>query len=237
MTTRPHSPRAPLAAARALLLIIAAAAASLALAGAFSARAIAQPRQSSAKPAPAAALPQDSHEGVTISAEPFPSADPARKKFGNVSPQKAGILAVNVTIQNDRDQAVQLDLDSIVLEVQTRDTGKQQLEPMDIVQVAEYVAYPGGLKAPSERRFPIGLGGSSPDKKVQKIVDELKPFTLEGDIAPPHGKLSGCLYFNLAHEMQLTNSADLYIPDVVQLPSKKPLLFFDIALGSAAELP
>ncbi|HTV59318.1 MAG TPA: hypothetical protein VMJ93_10635 [Verrucomicrobiae bacterium] len=188
-------------------------------------------------PAPASALPHDSHDNVTISAEAFPDADAAKRKFEKANPQKAGILAVNVIFQNDGDQAVQVDLETIQLEVQQGDGPKQQLDPMGIVQVAENIAYPGGLKEPSVSRFPLGIGGSSPDKKVQKVVDELKPHTLDGDIVPPHGRLEGCIYFNLVHEMQLAATADLYIPDVVTLPAKRPLLFFDIPLGAGTVLP
>lgn len=183
------------------------------------------------------ALPHDSHNNLTISAEPFADAGSAKRKFDKANPQKAGILAINVVFQNDGDQAVQVDLETIQLEVQQGDGPKQELDPMDIVQVAENIAYPGGLKEPSVRRFPLGIGGSSPDKKVQKIVDQLKPFTLDGDIVPPHGRLEGCLYFNLAHEMQLAATADLYIPDIVTLPAKRPLLFFDIPLGAETVLP
>ena len=184
---------------------------------------------------PAASLPHDTHDNMTISAEAFPDAEGAKRKFDKASPQRAGILAVNIIFQNNGNQPVQVDLDSIQLEVQSGDGSKQELDPMDIVQVAENIAYPGGMKEPSVRRFPIGIGGSSPDKKVQKVVDELKPFTLDGDIIPPRGRLEGCLYFNLTHEMHLAASADLYIPDIVTLPEKKALLFFDIPLGPGAQ--
>jgi hypothetical protein len=204
-----------------------------------SARAIGQPQSNSENSSTTspAALPQDSHENLTITAEPYPDAESAKRKFGNANPQKAGILAIKVTFQNDRDQPVQVDLESIELDVQNRSGEKQALEPMDIVQVAETIAYPGGLKQPSVRRFPIGIGGTSPDKKVQKVVDDLKPFTLEGDIVAPHGKLQGCVYFNLTHEMHLVSTADLYIPNIVTLPAKQPLLFYDIPLGSGATAP
>lgn len=203
----------------------------------FHAAAQSQSSGQSSSPASASALPQDSHDNMTITAEPFADAGSATRKFGKASPQKAGILAVNVTFHNNNARAVQIDLESIELDVQDSSGQKQALEPMDIVQVAENIAYPGGLKEPSTRRFPLGIGGSSPDKKVQKYVDDLKPFTLDGDIVAPHEKLQGCLYFNLAHQMRLAASADLYIPSIVTLPDKKPLLFFDIPLGSGASVP
>jgi hypothetical protein len=203
----------------------------------FHAAAQSQSSEKSPSASSASALPQDSHDNMTITAEPFAEAEKAKQKFGNASPQKAGILAVNVTFHNNNARAVQIDLDSIELDVQDSNGQKQALEPMDIVQVAENIAYPGGLKEPSTRRFPLGIGGSSPDKKVQKIVDELKPFTLDGDIVASHEKLQGCVYFNLAHQMHLAATADLYIPDIVTLPDKKPLLFFDIPLGSGASVP
>lgn len=198
------------------------------------------PAQSDAKPASpatAAGPPHDTHDNMTISAEPFADADAAKRKFGKSNPQKAGILAVNVVFRNTSPQPVQVNLDTIELEVQDSGGQRQSLEPMDIVQVAEIIAYPGGLKEPAVHRFPLGIGGSSPDKKVQKIVDELTPFTLRGDIVAPDGKLAGCLYFNLAHQMRLASTADLYIPDIVTLPEKKPLLFFDIPFGSGTVEP
>jgi len=182
-------------------------------------------------------VPHDTHDNMTISAEPFADAEAAKQKFGKSNPQKAGILAVNVVFHNTANHPVQVNLDTIELEVQDEGAQRQSLEPMDIVQVAETIAYPGGMKEPSVRRFPLGIGGSSPDKKVQKVVDELKPFTLNGDIIAPNGKLEGCLYFNLAHEMRLAATADLYIPDIASLPDKKPLLFFDIPFGSGTAEP
>ncbi|HUO33440.1 MAG TPA: hypothetical protein VMU43_00470 [Candidatus Acidoferrum sp.] len=187
--------------------------------------------------ASAATLPHDSHDDMSISAEPFADAEAAKQKFGKANPQKAGILAVNVVFHNTASHPVKVNLDSIELEVQDSTGQRQSLDPMDLVQVAETIAYPGGMKEPSVRRFPLGIIGSSSDKKVQKVVDDLKPFTLNGDVIGPGSKLEGCLYFNLAHEMNLAQTADLYIPDLVTLPDKKPLLFFDIPFGSGAVEP
>ena len=67
------------------------------------------------------------------------------------------------------------------------------------------------------------------------MADTLRPLALDADIVPPMGMIQGFLFFDLSHEMSLADNASLYVPDVKLVPSNKPLIFFEVALGAKQE--
>src|ERR1700687_1584529 len=69
------------------------------------------PAQDSGKtPAPMRASIVDSHEGITIGVEPWTQASRYKEKFPKKSPLAAGIVAIHISIRNDNDQGVKVDL-------------------------------------------------------------------------------------------------------------------------------
>src|SRR4030081_402412 len=50
----------------------------------------------------------ESHEGMTVSASPWTSADLYKEKFAKNSPFKAGIVAIQLSFRNDSNQAVKV---------------------------------------------------------------------------------------------------------------------------------
>lgn len=195
---------------------------------------------SNAGAAPAAspntrALPQDRHEGLTISVDPYTDSDRAKDKFGKAAnPVPVGILPVEVFIANELPHPLKVDMESVELEVYTGD-GKQDLDWLPPVQVATLIVHPGGNPAsPSTRRLPIGIPMPSKDKKVDKIATELRPFALDSDVVPPLGKIHGFLFFNMSHNFEAASKSTLYVPDVAILPEKKPLMFFEVPLAPGA---
>jgi len=179
---------------------------------------------------PAASLPQDRHEGLTISADPYSDTNRAKEKFGKANPVPIGILPVEVFLSNETPQPIRVNMDTIQLTVHF-DSGRQEgVDWLPVSEVAKAIAHPHGPAAPKQPRFPIGVqtGG---DKKVDQLVDILHPFALDAGIIPPLGTLHGFLFFDLNHDMSLAERSSLYVPDVTSVPANKPLMFFEVALG------
>lgn len=189
------------------------------------------PQQSGQAPASLIATPrQDRHEGLSISVDPYSEQARAKEKFGKANPLTVGILPVEVSMHNDTDRPIKVDLSTIQLEVHFSDDRHQEIDWLPPQQVANQVAHPKGPAAPTARRFPIGVP-SGADSKADKLADILKPLSLDADIVPPKGTIHGFLFFDLNHDMSLAETASLYVPDVTTVPATKPLMFFEVPLG------
>jgi hypothetical protein len=176
-------------------------------------------------------LPQDKHDGLTLSADAYSNAARAKAKFPKANPVPVGILPVEVFLHNDTDQPLQLDLSTIQLEVTLPNGQKQGLDWLTLSQVASAISHPKGPSAPTARRFPIGIPGSGKDSKSDQLIDELRPFSLDAEIVPPRGTIHGFLFFDVSHDMSLVEKATLYVPNVTVVATKKALIFFEVALG------
>jgi hypothetical protein len=184
--------------------------------------------------APATALiatpRQDRHDGLSITVDPYSEPARAKEKFGKANPLTVGILPVEVSMHNDTDRPIHVDLSTIQLEVHFSDDRHQEIDWLPPQQVANQVAHPKGPAAPTARRFPIGVP-SGADSKADKLAEILKPMSLDADIVPPKGTIHGFLFFDLNHDMSLVQNASLYVPDVTTVPASKPLMFFEVPLG------
>jgi hypothetical protein len=181
-----------------------------------------------------AVIPRDSHDGLTIQADPYTERGRSKDKFGKADPYPAGILPVEVTLRNATDKLIRVDINTIQLEVRLRNGGRQDLDWLAAEDVAALIAHPAGAGAPSRPKIG-GLPIPTGDKKADKLAEILKPLTLDADTIPPNGAVHGFVYFNVNHEMGLADTAVLYIPDAVILPSKKALMFFEVPLGPPAQ--
>lgn len=195
-----------------------------------------------AQSAPAAAaspsaLPQDNHGGLTVSVDPYTDPHRAKDKFGkSANPVSVGILPVNVYFKNDTPHAMRVNLETVQLEVKSGEETHQYVDWLTVGQVANMIRHPGGSpSAPSARRFPVGIPVPGKDKKVDTIVDQLRPFVLNSNVIPPLGTIHGFLFFDVSHDFSAAEKASLYLPDVVVLPDKTALMFFEVPLmkGSA----
>jgi len=180
-----------------------------------------------------AALPHDRHEGLTISADPYTDRERSKQKFGKASPNEIGILPVEVFLRNETGQAMRVKLESVQLDVHMSDGSHQDIDWLTPAEVANYIAHPGGAKTPGQRRMPLPLPTN--DKKAENLLKILGPLTLDDDVVPPMGMVHGFLFFNVNHEMSLAARSTLYAPDVVAIPTNKPLLFFEVPLGTATD--
>jgi len=187
--------------------------------------------QTPAAPAPkSGSLPQDRHEGMTVSADPYTQPERAKSKFENANPLPAGILPVEVFLHNETTKPFRIDMETIQLVVHMKDGSEQNVDWMQAEEVASAVAHPKGPSAPQQRRFPLGIGSTS-DSKTEKLAEILKPLALDADVVPPMGTLHGFLFFNLSHDLSLAEGASLYVPDVTEVPGKKALMFFEVVFG------
>ncbi|HXU21958.1 MAG TPA: hypothetical protein VN788_15350 [Verrucomicrobiae bacterium] len=189
------------------------------------------PQQKGQAPAQLIATPrQDRHDGLSITVDPYNEPTRAKQKFGKANPLTAGILPIEVSMHNDTERPIHVDLSTIQLEVHFSDDHHQELDWLPAQQVANQVAHPKGPAAPTARRFPIGVP-SGADSKADKMADILKPLTLDADIVPPMGTIHGFLFFDLNHDMSLVQNASLYVPDVNTVPASKPMMFYEVPLG------
>jgi hypothetical protein len=176
------------------------------------------------------ALAHDGHDGLTVSADPYVDKARGKEKFGKANPLDAGILPVEVFLRNDTQAPIQVNINTIQLEVRLRNGGKQQVDWLPAADVAALIAHPGGV-APSQPRRVAGIPLPSGDKKADKLAEILQPFSLDADTVPPMHTLHGFLFFDVNHDASLASTAVLYVPDVMQIPSKKALMFFEVNLG------
>lgn len=188
-------------------------------------------RQSSAL-APAS-LPHDSHAGITVSAAPISEPSRAKHIFGKANPLRAGILPVEVFLRNDTSEPIQIGLDTIQLEIHYQGGRMDGVNSLSPAQVANAIAHPHGNPGqPRARRFPIGVAPIG-DKKAEKLQEKLRPLALNSDIVPPMGSIHGYLFFDLQHDLSLVAHSSLYIPNAVVIPSKKPLIFFEVSFANS----
>ena len=176
------------------------------------------------------ALPQDKHEGVTMSVDAYTKVARGKETFGKANPLAVGILPVEVFFKNDTELPLKLDMETIQLEVHSGGGGKHQdIDWLEPVQVATAVAHPKGPSEPKVRRFPLGVSLSKDDRR-DKMLEILKPLALNSDIIPPAGSIHGFLFFDVAGQIPAPGDATLYVPDLTVATSNKPLMFFEVAL-------
>lgn len=196
-----------------------------------------QPGQNTPSPQDASSLPQEKHEGVTLSVDAYTRVSRAKEKFGKANPLIVGILPVEVFFKNETDLPVKLNMETIQLEVRSVDSSTHQdLDWLEPIQVAAAVAHPKGPSEPKVRRFPVGVGVPNDDKR-DKMLEILKPLALNSDIIPPAGTIHGFLFFDVAGDVPAPGEATLYVPDLTVATSSKPLMFFEVALQNPSASP
>ena len=180
----------------------------------------------------------ESHEGMTITARPW--TDPAlyKEKFHKKSPFAAGIVALQVAFRNDSEDSMKINLERIRLNITISEEQRQALDPLTSEQAADVVQNPGARNVTTRRfPFPVPGGGTKVghDKKWVEVEKELREAGVQGSVVGPHSTVGGLLYFDLRSQLDLLNTARLYVPEVVALEKNHGLLYFDIDLSHAGE--
>lgn len=176
----------------------------------------------------------ESHEGVTISAQPWTDAALYKPKFPKKSPFAAGIIAIDTIIRNDSDESMKVSLDQIRLNVTVSEDNRQALRSLSPDDVADIVSDNGKKDPTLTRRLPLPIP-SGPrvgrDKKWIEIQKEAAEAGVNSSIVAPHHSVEGLLYFDLQNQFDLLSTAHLYVPDVRALEKNHPLLYFEIDLS------
>ena len=199
--------------------------------------ALALPAASQQTPAPTRASVLDAHEGLTVSAAPWTSAEQYKEKFHKKSPFESGIVAIHVSFRNDTNQSIRIGLGHIRLSLNIDENNRQELRPMTAEDVADAVYRPGDPSA-SRSRFPlpVPLPKSSRDKKWNDLKLAAEDAGVRAGVVAPHTTAEGLLYFDLRGQFDLLNNAHLYIPDLVALETNHPLLYFELDLSRSGNL-
>ena len=174
----------------------------------------------------------DAHEGVAIGVEPWTQASRYKERFPKKSPFAAGIVALRLSIRNDNDEAVKLNLHRIRLLVQLDEDNKQELESLTADDVADAVMLRQNGKDPTARRIPIPLPINRPkptrDKNWEEFRGDCQNAGIPSGVIGAHSTMEGLVYFDLRGEWDLLQTARLYVPDLQKMTSQQAILYFDI---------
>ena len=173
----------------------------------------------------------DSHQGVTIAAEPYTSADRYKDEFGKHTPYEGGIVAIELFMRNDNDSPIRVNLGTIQLLVAVPGGSRQRLDTLSADEIADRVlAKP---KDPSPR-LPVPRIGPPPqkhDKTWEEFARRLRSAALDTDLLPPHMTTHGFVYFDIDHHYEWLSHSRVDIPDLVFMNDAKPIFFFEIDLA------
>ena len=180
----------------------------------------------------------DSHEGVTISLDPWTTASRYKDKFPKKSPFAGGVIAIHVRIQNDNDQGIRVNPETIRLLVQIDEDNRQELEPLAPDDVADDVMLKDNGKDPTARRnplpIPVGKPRPSRDANWTAMRDACQNAAIPSKVIGGHSFVEGLVYFNLRGEVDLLQTARLYLPSLTNMGNNQPISYFDIRLGKDA---
>jgi hypothetical protein len=178
----------------------------------------------------------DSHEGMTIAAEPWTNSAQYKPSFPKKNPYSSGILAIRVMLRNETADSIRVNLGRIRLTLVLEDDSRQELPSLTSEQLADAV-FASKIKDPSRRtRLPIPLPSSTKighDKNWTELAKSAEEASLRDGVIAPHSTSEGLLYFDLRGQFDLLSNARLYIPEIVALEQNRGLLYFDIDLSRA----
>lgn len=178
----------------------------------------------------------DSHEGMTIAAEPWTASAQYKQAFPKKNPYSSGIVAIRVMLRNETADSIRVNLGRIRLTLVLEDETRQELPPLTSEQLAD-VVFASKLKDPSRRtRLPIPLPSGSKvghDKNWTELARAAEEASLRDGVVAPHTTADGLLYFDMQGQLDLLNNARLYVPELVALEKNRGLLYFDIDLSRA----
>ena len=190
----------------------------------------------SAPPDPLSLQTRDSHEGLTIVADPYLSSSRYKKEiFSKYSPYAAGIVAIDVYFRNDNGLPVRIDPNTIQLVISVPGQDKQRLGILSPDDVADRTLLTGDSDVRERRPFPFPNPTNGPGHKKDWVdmTTALRAVTLSTDLLPPHTTTHGFLFFDMNHEFAAIHYAHLYIPDLVFTKNDQALFFFEIDLAEA----
>jgi hypothetical protein len=177
----------------------------------------------------------DAHEGLTISALPWTDAAQYKEKFPKKSPFSAGVIAVQVVFRNDSNESMRVNLRRIRMAVLVDLDNRQEIQALTADEVADAVLKPGDKDPTATRKkLPIPVptgGGGGKDKHWTELQHQAQDAEVPTGVIAAHSSVQGLLYFDLQDQLDLLQTAHLYIPDITLMQQNRALTYFDIDLS------
>jgi len=174
----------------------------------------------------------DSHEGLTVAADPWLSADRYKPTFPKKTPLGAGVVAIKVTFRNDSDESIKIGIDRIRLNLTFDDNNRQELPALSSELLADTVLHPK-LKGTSRPRLPIPLPTSpgGRDKKLAGIQKTRRRRRTPRRRSGSHSTVAGLLYFDLQNQFELLQKRPPIHSRSAFARKNQTLMYFDIDLS------
>ncbi len=177
---------------------------------------------------------KDAHDNLTISVDPYTTAERYKEAFGKNSMYDSGIIAVQVYCRNDNDLPIRINFESLELLISLPGHDRQHLTPLTPEDVANRALLKANANPTVPSHLPLpGLRKSGPGKAWNEMVSYLHSVEFPTDVLPPRATTHGFLFFDMNHDFGAIRDAHLYIPDVWFMTNKKALLFFDVDLSAS----
>ena len=173
----------------------------------------------------------DSHDGLTVAADPWVSAERYKSTFPKKSPYTAGVLAIKVNFRNDSDESIKIGLSRIRLNLTFDDNNRQDLPSLSSELLADAVLHPRIKSNKPRLPLPIPTSQGGRDKQWEEYKKLAEDAGLHSSVVAPHSSIEGLLYFDLQGQFDLLSNAHLYIPDLLALEKNRNLMYFDIDLS------
>jgi hypothetical protein len=194
----------------------------------------------SASPDPMSLSTRDSHQNLTIVADPYVSALRYKKEiFGKTSPYDAGIVAIDVYFKNDNDLPIRVNPGTMQLVISEPGLDRQRLGALSPEEVADRALLTANSNVSAPRRLPIPIpipssgSRSKHTKEWTEMTTALRAVALGTDVLGPHSTTHGFLFFDLNHDFGAIHNSRLYVPDLTFMTTNQALFFFEIDLAGA----
>lgn len=176
---------------------------------------------------------RDAHQGVTIAVRTVSDVAEAESLFGkDAAPVRAGLLAVEMHVENRRAGAITINLSRIKI---LRDGDQWVPVTPGEAALRLYPLPEGRVPDLGPRRLPIPGGPKMPKDKKRSEREETEASLASRQFRarniPPGGQARGFLYFDLGAVGTDLTGAQLYVPEVDDTSTDEGLLFFEIALA------
>lgn len=186
---------------------------------------------------PATLPARDTHEGVTVAADPYTDPQRSKERFGKKHPYQAGLLAVEVVMHNGTTRPIRVNLDAIRLLLDPPGNSRQRLVPLDLETVIEKILHKErGGPNPTVSRLPIPRPPKADRSKEWRQVEaSLAPYLFTYDILPPQATVRGFFFFDMARRFEWVPHARVYVPELKFMDDGQALFFFEVDLAKATK--
>lgn len=179
---------------------------------------------------------RDTHEGLTVAADPYTDAARSKERFDKKHPYDAGLLAVEIFIRNDTTRPVRLNINQIRLLISPPGHSRQRLAPLETdVAIEKILHKEQGGPNPTASRIPLPIPRPRADrsKDWKKLEEVIAPAVFMNDILPPQATVRGFLFFDMARRFEWVPFARIYVPDLKYMDDGQALFYFEVELGKA----